>query len=169
MTEQWRPVEGYEGRYEVSDLGRVRSWVRWLREPDATLPRLLTPGLNAAGYPLVVLYKDGPSSRTVHSLVALAFLGARPEGMEVRHLNGDSTDARAINLAYGTSSENNQDIVRHGRNRQASKTHCDKGHEFTPANTYTSPGQRRRNCRACIAIRGAAWRRRRATAQGVAS
>lgn len=171
VTEQWLPVPGFEGRYDVSDLGRVRSWVRWLREPDAALPRILSPGLSSAGYPQVVLSKPRVT-RTVRDLVACAFHGSRPDGMEVRHLNGDSTDARACNLAYGTSSENNHDIVRHGRNPQAAKTHCDRGHEFTPENTYREPGRAARKCRKCITIRTAAWRRRKdsaAKAQGVSA
>src|SRR5690606_25876746 len=49
----------------------------------------------------------------VHKEVAYAFLGPRPEGLVVRHLNGDQTDNRVENLAYGTHKDNSQDALRH--------------------------------------------------------
>jgi hypothetical protein len=68
------------------------------------------------GYPQVNLRggRGIHKSITVHRLVATAFLGPRPAGLEVRHLNGDPTDCRLANLAYGTPAENGQDRVRHG-------------------------------------------------------
>lgn len=111
--------------------------------------RLLKPVIaSRTGYPRVSLRRDGRDTvRAVHVLVAEAFIGPRPPGHEVRHINGVRTDPGAHNLIYGTRSENMRDAVRHGTHPQASKTHCKHGHEFTPENTYQSRG--RRNCRKC--------------------
>ncbi len=102
------------------------------------------------GYPVVNLYNGRKYQMfTVHRLVLLAFVGTRPNGMAVRHLNGIKTDNRLSNLVYGTYSENNHDIVRHGRNANASKTHCQQGHEFTPENTLVHPSGSGRTCKTC--------------------
>lgn len=142
--EQWRPVVGYEGLYEVSDLGRVRSLPRY-----GTIGKLLKPGTaKRGGYLYVNLCRDGrPLNRTIHVLVAEAFLGPRPEGFDVRHLDGNRLNCARANLAYGTRSENNLDAVRHGTHNKASKTCCPKGHPYDKANTRVYAG--RRFCRTC--------------------
>lgn len=106
MQEEWAAIPGFEGQYEVSNHGRVKS---------VLLGGLLRPGLASNGYYTVALRRM--NTRTVHSLVAEAFLGPRPAGCEVLHLNGDRTDSRAVNLKYGTRSENNRQIVRDGRRK----------------------------------------------------
>lgn len=144
--EEWRDVRGLEGRYQVSSLGRVRS-----------IPRARTRGgilkavqRNKSDKYLVVGLPGG--TRTIHRLVAEAFLERLPQHELVRHLNGVPTDNRVSNLAWGTHSENNQDTVRHGRNVARNRTHCPRGHEYNEANTHWYQGVRR--CRAC-------WRARR--------
>jgi hypothetical protein len=86
----------------------------------------------------------------VHQLVAEAFIGPRPAGQEVRHLNGDPSDNRVENLAYGTRSQNVLDSVQHGtyRNNNREKGQCPQGHDYDTVNTYVDPRGRRR-CRAC--------------------
>jgi hypothetical protein len=91
--------------------------------------------------------------RYVHSLVAEAFIGPRPIGLEVRHLDGDSTNNAVDNLRYGTHAENMQDRVKHGRDPQALRTHCPHGHGYTPENTYMQSAGGR-GCRACRTRRG---------------
>lgn len=147
MTEQWRPVVGYEGLYEVSDHGRVRSTPR-----KGTRGGLLKPyPAKAGGYWLVALCRDGGQKfRHVHSIVMEAFVGPRLGGMEVRHLDGDPQNACLSNLRYGTSSENKLDTIRHGRHVTARKTHCPQGHPYDLVNTYVSPSRpTARYCRAC--------------------
>lgn len=121
MIEEWREVCGSAGRYEVSSLGRVRSWWGVGRRPrmrPAPIDLALTVS-KSTGYSMVYIsYPSGSRNRTVHSLVAEAFLGPRPPGMEVRHLDGDRTNARVENLAYGTSAENAADSALHGTQRR---------------------------------------------------
>lgn len=79
-TERWRQVDGWPG-YEVSDLGRVRSWHAWRGQP---VPRLLNPSRASYGtrYFEVSMYREGLHQvKRLHRLVAAAFLGPMPEGM----------------------------------------------------------------------------------------
>jgi hypothetical protein len=141
MTE-WRSVVGYEGLYEVSAAGEVKS--------TRSGAHLSTHPERKAQYPTVRLSNKGVVRKWfVHRLVAYAFLGPRPEGLDIRHRNGDATDCRVANLAYGTRSRNIQDSVEHGTHGQARKTHCKQGHEFTPQNTRLRRSGTGRCCRAC--------------------
>ena len=119
MSEVWKDITGYEGLYQVSDLGRVRSL-------DKTVN-------NSRGY----YFKEGKNLKTIkgndnrqyvnlsvrgivkrysiHSLVALAFIGERPEGYHVCHLNGDSLDNRLSNIRYDIASQNEIDKYRYGK------------------------------------------------------
>lgn len=124
VTEEWRPIPGTDGYYEVSSLGGFRSW-RVPGWPDrrATRPKPVKPRLGTTRYPQVHVYwADGRHhNRELHALVAEAFLGPKPEGLQVRHLNGDPLDNRAANLAYGTQRENELDKVRYGKGVQGEK------------------------------------------------
>lgn len=102
--ETWKPVPGYEGRYEVSDQGRVWS---------VRLYKMLRPGPSNYGHLSVSL---GWPQRThmVHILVLTAFVGPRPKGMECRHLDGDPKNNKVENLKWGTRRENILEAVWHG-------------------------------------------------------
>jgi NUMOD4 motif/HNH endonuclease len=117
--EEWRAVVGWEGLYEVSSEGRVRSLDRQdtRRGSHGRKGRVLKVVLcKGKPYLSVSLSCDGKRSpRYVHQLVADAFRGPRPEGLETRHLDGDHQNNREENLLYGTSKENHADTVRHGR------------------------------------------------------
>lgn len=148
MSEAWRPVVGYEGAYEVSDLGNVRSTAR-VTSAGVRLPgRPKATFLNMHGYPMVSLYLGNVGrQRRVHRLVLEAFVGPCPEGMEGCHSDGDPSNARLPNLRWDTKSENQFDRIRHGRHNHASKTHCSRGHAFEGANLRVTSRQRR--CVAC--------------------
>lgn len=157
MTEEWRPVTDYEGVYEVSNLGNVRSITRSVPAGGGRMRlaegRVLSIYMPPNHYGKVRLKSDGVgSTKNVHRLVAEAFLGPCPDGMEVCHRNGDRYDNRAENLRYGTHSSNQLDQAEHGVG-QAAKTHCSHGHAYTPENTHTyvwpRTGQVARRCRAC--------------------
>ena len=115
MTEAWKPVVGAEGQYEVSDLGRVRSVDRIVRQSngagvvyDRLMPgRLLRPGRMTAGHLTVAIGRG--NSRQVHALVLEAFVGSAPLRHEARHKNGDPTDNRLANLAWDTRGNNTRD------------------------------------------------------------
>lgn len=150
MSETWRAVPGYEGAYEVSDLGRVRSLDRLDRCGKRRHGRLLRPISMPSGYLVVNLWCNN-KSRTwlIHRLVLMAFVGEPPKSHEALHRNGDNSDNRFANLAWGTHSQNQWDQVAHGTHSNASKTHCTQGHPFTESNTYWYPGKPHRACRIC--------------------
>lgn len=116
--ETWRPLPGYEDMYDVSDLGRVRSWLAPGKSTKRRqVPEIRIPVMNKRnGYYYVTLSRRGEKVRLrqVHALVLEAFVGPRPDGMECRHLNGNPEDNRLINLAWGTGSENTSDAIEHG-------------------------------------------------------
>lgn len=120
MDEVWKPVNGYEGAYEISNLGRVRSLDRIIprpgQAPERHKGRVLTPIRKTTGYLRVTLREGNRASQaTIHSLVAQAFIGPRPSGADILHLDDDRTNNRLDNLRYGTRSENNIQIMEHGR------------------------------------------------------
>lgn len=145
MTESWRPVAGLDGQYEVSDLGRVVS----LRNGGRLVRKL---HVDACGYLRITIKVGGRTiNRRVHGLVAEAFIGPRPDGLVVRHIDGDSLNNRPANLRYGTVAENAQDMLRHGRQRNARKTECQRaGHPYDDSNLYIAKNGTR-HCRACHA------------------
>lgn len=169
-AEEWRPVIGYDGLYEVSDQGRVRSLPRRRVHPLTGVytvrGRILAQGLGRR-YPQVVLRDSARQQQCcqVHRLVLDAFIGPCPAGMEGCHRNDVKTDNQLQNLYWGTPSENGHDRVRNGnqRNQNTGKTQCDNGHEFTAENTYVGPSGRR-DCRKCLADRQRTYRNRRAAA-----
>ena len=143
---EWRPVVGYETRYEVSSMGQVRSILTRAGNPQK---RILKPGPNSDGRMSVDLL-----TRTVyvHRIVAKAFHGVPSDpSLVVCHNNGDHTDNRSDNLRWDTASGNVQDSLRHGTHNQASKTHCPQGHEYSAENTYLNVRLNRRLCRTCRA------------------
>lgn len=101
--ESWKPVPGYEAKYQVSDLGRVRSINHW--DGRRTVRgKTLAPGKSASGHMSVAIGRR--NTKQVHALVMLAFVGPKPQGLEVLHLNHTPSDNRLCNLKYGTRSEN---------------------------------------------------------------
>ncbi|TQN30744.1 HNH endonuclease [Haloactinospora alba] len=159
-TETWRPVVGYEGLYEVSDRGSVRSHSSWKRG------ELLKPKSNRRGYQRVSLWRDGQRRyRKVHHLVLHAFVGPRPEGHQAAHWNGCKTDNRLNNLRWASAADNVADTIRLGRHVSARKVACLRGHAYSPDNTYTD-SRGWRQCRECQRDRARARdRRRRAQAE----
>lgn len=111
MREQWKDIAGHEGRYQVSNLGRVRSLMFG--------PRLLTPCPAPNGYLQVTLTGEGRwKTHKVHKLVAAAFLPPCKPGEIVRHWNGKQQDNRVSNLRHGTFQDNSDDAARHGTVRK---------------------------------------------------
>mgnify|MGYP000973833453 CR=1 FL=1 len=147
--EQWRPILGYGGFYEVSSRGQVRSLDRANSRGNRLRGSAVARSKRPGGYLQVALHREGRRGRAfVHRLVLEAFSGPCPSGMEACHIDGDPANNALSNLRWGTHSENMFDKVRHGTHHEANKTHCKSGHEFSPENTYlTAEGKRR--CRTC--------------------
>lgn len=102
--EIWKPVVGHERWYCVSSLGRVRRRARGRGTWPGTIRKLHA---DRYGYPRVVLNVDRVRrAYSVHSLVAAAFIGPCPDGMEVDHIDRDRTNNRASNLRYVTHAVN---------------------------------------------------------------
>lgn len=135
MTD-WRSIPGYPG-YHASDDGQIRG----------KRGSVLKPEINPRNhYQYCSLQVNGKQVlKSVHGLIALAFHGPCPKGLEVRHLNGIKLDCRASNLEYGTRSQNMQDAVKHGMHVNTRKTHCKNGHEFD----YITPTTGARQCLTC--------------------
>ena len=111
MAEEWRDIKGYEGYYQVSNMGRVRSLDRIVKSrPGRTRiarGRVMSPGY-CCGYLKVVLYKDKKyRNALIHRLVAEAFIEPIEGKPHVDHINGNKHDNRVENLRWVTISENN--------------------------------------------------------------
>jgi NUMOD4 motif-containing protein/HNH endonuclease len=165
MIEIWMPVPGYEGFYEVSDLGRIYSHRRWTRAGTRG-GRILKPawdgGTKSKPHQFVSLFRDGNGKGKqyfVHRLVLLAFVGEPPDGMIGCHRDDDPANNCLENLRWDTPSENMRDCIRNGNHNHADKRFCKYGHEFTPENTYTNAGKR--YCRKCMTRHQAKYRERK--------
>jgi len=154
-AEQWRAIPGFEGFYEVSDQGHVRSLTR-------TVQRTNHSAMTIKGKPLVEQYRPHTGYYSVklstnnrkrnyyiHRLVLMAFVGMPDEGQEACHENDIRTDNRLVNLRWDSHTENVRDALRRNRMRSHNreKTHCKRGHKFTEANTLIRPEGR--GCRTC--------------------
>ena len=123
MTEVWKDIPGYEGRYRVSNLGRVKSVAFYQRcvfkngreSTRLTKERILASQVQNSGYVLVHLHLDNKRKAfTVHRLVAAAFVPGC--ALEVNHLDGDKRNNAASNLRWASSSENKQHALATGLN-----------------------------------------------------
>jgi hypothetical protein len=131
-VESWKPVVGYEGLYEVSDLGRVRSVGRWERRAATARTQAYTRWrreqlvalVDNKGYPSANLWRDGRGRVVVvHRLVLEAFVGPCPEGEEGCHNDGDRGNSRLSNLRWDSHIGNAVDAVRRGVIRKGEDCH----------------------------------------------
>lgn len=120
VTEFWKDIPGYEGLYQASTEGQIRSLRRWVVYKGAKCKgrwhegKVLKPG-NTGNYLMVDLSRNGCAVyRSVASLVLLTFVGPKPDGMECCHNNGNGKDNSYWNLRYGTHIENEADKEVHG-------------------------------------------------------
>lgn len=122
QEEEWRIVSNHVG-YEVSDCGRVRSW----RNPGkaaglAASPHLLKPTSTKHGH-LYTTLAEPRRKEYVHVLVAAAFIGPRPTGMQVAHGDGNGSNNRVGNLRYATPTGNSLDRNAHGTMLRGEQVH----------------------------------------------
>ena len=122
MKELWKPVIGHDGKYEVSNLGRVRGPGSGVKPP--ILPRFIMKpqrvkrrpaSSQSTSYFFVGLHRNGKLRfRAVHVMVAEAFICPRPLGKVVNHMDGEGTHNIRSNLEWVTPSENSRHAVRMG-------------------------------------------------------
>lgn len=138
MSEIWKDVVEYEGYYQVSNLGKVRSMDRVVKSKGRNKRLkgvMLHPSLSgtARSYLTVQLSKNGRQiCSRVHALVALAFMGPPPEGMEVLHGVEGSLVNTLENLRYGTHKENQKQMMEEG-NTTGKRVRRSDGKEFNSA------------------------------------
>lgn len=130
-SEEWRACPGYEGLYEISSIGRVRSLDRVVRVPagrrakeysKTVSGRILALNGARSKYLTVNLNRDGvPTEHSVHVLVCAAFHGPRPPRMIVAHGDGQKHNNSKCNLRYATYRENAADSTRHGTSQRGER------------------------------------------------
>lgn len=118
-TEEWRPIPGWEGFYEASSHGRVRSVTRTVKHPASgsmqIQGRVLRPAPHRSGHLWVELCGPaGKKTRQVHQLVLEAFVGPKPPGMDGCHYDGNPQNNHIENLRWDTRAGNLADAIRHG-------------------------------------------------------
>jgi len=107
MSEIWRDINGYEGYYQVSSIGTVKSLERIGCDGRLIKSRILKPSKSNYGYLRVILYKFSEAKHfSINRLVALTFIPNPENKPQVNHLNGIKTDDRLENLEWVTYSEN---------------------------------------------------------------
>lgn len=144
MSEEWRPVTGYEGLYEVSSWGQVKR----VGKGRGTRTGILSPG---KGHHLsVTLTKGGVQKRfLIHRLVAQAFI-PNPKGDPwVLHWDDNPSNNKVANLRWGTPKQNSGDSKRN--NRRGVRESCPRGHRYTPENLVKYAFSKRgvKVCKAC--------------------
>lgn len=118
--EVWKPVVGYEGRYEVSSLGRIKALARNIHYKDGRVgsleERLIKGTLTKAGY--FVVSFDSKKRKLVHQVVAEAFLGVPEYKLTVNHKDGNKTNNTLENIEWNTYKQNNDHARETGLNKQ---------------------------------------------------
>jgi hypothetical protein len=156
-AERWLPIPGYEGIYEASDQGRIRSLTRCVpfknsqRKIQGTMLKFAAGAATHNGtYAVVTLCRDRTRRlKGVHRVILETFIGPCPPGLMCCHGNGDPRDNRLVNLRWDTGSANTFDALIHGVHPTGSKTHCPQGHAYTSENTRYNKRTGYRICRAC--------------------
>lgn len=165
MDERWLPVVGFDGYYEVSNYGRVRSLDRsvlsrrktgeyWYAVKGRELSQTVMPD----GRMIVSLSRDGKTRLgRVSVLVLEAFVGPRPPGMQGCHWDDDPSNNHLSNLRWGTPKQNAADRVRNGHHHPSCRTKCPREHDLFPPNLV--PNRSARGCLACALTHS--WARKR--------
>ena len=150
-TEEWRPVVGFEGLYEVSPSGRVRGLPRLDARGRNWPGKVLEERRDKDGYLKVTLHRDARRhERRVHRLVLEAFVGPSPPNKPwALHGPNGITDNTPGNLYWGSPTRNTLDRKRDGTCNSQLITSCVNGHQYTEENTYRNPKTGARACATC--------------------
>ena len=155
MTEEiWIDIPKYEGLYEASSLGRIKSCARIVVYPDGKVynkkDKILKEYLRKKdNRPQVTLYlKNKKQNFSVHKLICTSFHGPA-NGLWALHKDGNPNNNAVDNLYWGTQSDNELDKVSHGKHWESNKVYCPIGHQLGKDNNVI--GEERRNGRSCLA------------------
>ena len=133
MEEVWKPVKGYEGLYEVSNIGRVKSLDKYVQNNSKLQhrpERILKPG--GKSYSVVALCKEGKiSGKTVHRLVAEAFIPNPENKPQIDHIDTNPKNNHVSNLRWVTRSENLLNPISHKRSSESTMGHPYWGRPLT--------------------------------------
>lgn len=154
QPEEWRDVLGWEGHYQVSDHGNVRSLDRYIATSSGRerFHRGITrkPKTDTGGYKKIMLTARGRKNFVfVHRLVLETFVGPCPDGMECCHNDGVRTNNHVSNLRWDTRKSNRMDRIEHGNDTMLKRTECPRGHALEMPNLRAS--HVKRGARACLA------------------
>jgi len=125
--ERWKEIPGYEGYYDASDQGRIRSVDRVVPHArHGTIKRkgkVLTsfPDPQSGHFRLTLSVEGKVRNEKVHRLVALTWIGPCPDGFECCHEDGDPANNSESNLRWDTKSSNARDRIKHGTHRVVNK------------------------------------------------
>jgi len=121
--EEWKPVVGFEDRYDVSNFGNVRTSINSPhRNARIHLGKMIKPKLEKSGYLRLHLNFDGERKFFfVHTIVLNAFSGPRPPGFVARHLDGNRINNASHNLEWSTQKDNLQDRIKHGTHNKGER------------------------------------------------
>lgn len=133
--ESWKDIKGYEGRYQASNCGRIKSINRIITNcrgrKQCFRETILKPDYAPNGYERVCLSKNGKYKHNrVAKIIYETFVGEVPEGMEIDHINGDITDNRLENLRVCTHKENCNNPITRERQRRANESRSRKVKEW---------------------------------------
>lgn len=157
--EEWRSVPGYEGAYEASSRGRIRSVDRIIVSASGSQRllrgKVLSGRPDIDGYLEVGLYRRGIQKTVkVHRIVCSTFHGKPDEGQIVLHYDDNPGNNGAENLRWGTASDNMFDMVRNGNHHEVNRKECPRGHLLDGNNLVPSQSVRGgRSCLACARAR----------------
>lgn len=130
VIEEWKPVVGYEGLYEISNLGRVKSLTKWQGNKHIFSEHIIKPTDNGHGYMIVSLRKEGKrKSHYVHRLVATEFIENYKNYKYVNHIDYDKTNNKVNNLEWCTQKQNIIHSIPRMRHRK-SITHTNTGEKY---------------------------------------
>lgn len=125
MSEEWRPIDGYEGVYSVSNEGRIRSELRMVQRSDGKMQkvreRIMRPVKKKTNHCTIMLHPKMVRMH-IHRAVAFAFIGPPPSDRhEIAHNDGNPLNNRVENLRWTTRSDNFADKVRHGTHNRGDR------------------------------------------------
>lgn len=127
MQELWLPIPSYEGLYEISNLGNVKSLSRTDLSNRQRPEKIIGLINKHNGYKVVTLTKGHLKKQlAVHRLVLLIFIGKCPENMEACHNDGNKANCSLENLRYDTHANNNRDKIKHKTIPKGSSHHMNK-------------------------------------------